>query len=259
MTNVQIHEGPSPNVLFLFTNDNPKVSTVTPNPDFQKAIRYGVDYAGLLQLAGAGRRPVARRHPDGPPGSLPASADAKYDLAQAKSWLKKSGLGHPSLKLTYPTGSPSTASPSTTPPPGCSSTSTRSGSTSTLQPQSLQVAPADVPRRHRSPRASGTGARLPGPEDYLVFGPGQLVGLRAGWTASADAAGPSVASWPTRRPPTTGVSARQADLREVPDGAEQVRARSSPLSSRRRSIVGTKGIKNLQANGLWLVDYRNLS
>ena len=103
MTNVQIHKGPSPYVIFMFANDNPKISTVTPNPDFQKALRYGIDYAGLLQLAGPGAIQSPGIIPTVFLGALPASADARYDLAQAKSWLQKSGMGHPSLKLTYPT------------------------------------------------------------------------------------------------------------------------------------------------------------
>ncbi len=104
MTNVQVHAGPSPNVMFIFANDNPKVSKISSNHDFQEALRYGVDYAGMLTLAGAGAVQSPGVIPTVLLGSLPGSADAKYDLAQAKSWLAKSGLGHPSLKLTYPTG-----------------------------------------------------------------------------------------------------------------------------------------------------------
>ncbi len=104
MTNVQIHAGAGPNVMFIFANDNSKVSKITSNHDFQKALRYGIDYAGLLQLAGTGAVQSPGVIPTILLGSLPASANAKFDLAQAKSWLAKSGVGHPSLKLTYPTG-----------------------------------------------------------------------------------------------------------------------------------------------------------
>ena len=95
MTNVQVHAGPSPNVLFIFANDNPKVSKISSNHDFQKALRYGIDYAGMLELAGAGAVQSPGVIPTVLLGALPSSADAKYDLAQAKSWLAKSGLGHP--------------------------------------------------------------------------------------------------------------------------------------------------------------------
>jgi len=41
----------SPNQLFFFvlSNDHPKVSSVTSNPNFQEASRTGINYAGLVR------------------------------------------------------------------------------------------------------------------------------------------------------------------------------------------------------------------
>ena len=49
-----IDEDASPNIYFLFANANPEVSEVTSNPDFVEAVRYGLDYAGIVELAGEG-------------------------------------------------------------------------------------------------------------------------------------------------------------------------------------------------------------
>ncbi len=103
MSGVQVLEGASPNVFFMFANDNSKISKITPNHDFQMALRYGINYAGLLQLAGAGSIQDPGIVPSAFLGALPASDDAKYDLAQAKAYLAKSGVGNPTLNLTYPT------------------------------------------------------------------------------------------------------------------------------------------------------------
>ena len=54
LSGVQIVNGASPNLFFLLTNDNPKISKITSNPKFQEAVRYGIDYSSLLQLAGKG-------------------------------------------------------------------------------------------------------------------------------------------------------------------------------------------------------------
>ena len=49
-----IDETASPTIFFLFANADASVSDVTSNPDFVEAVRYGLDYAGLLDLAGEG-------------------------------------------------------------------------------------------------------------------------------------------------------------------------------------------------------------
>ncbi len=70
MSNVQIKMGPSPNVMFLFANDNPKISKITPNHDFQMALRYGIDYAGSCSWPAP--EPSSRRGSSRPPSSAPS-------------------------------------------------------------------------------------------------------------------------------------------------------------------------------------------
>ena len=74
---VQVAETPSANVFFLFANHNPKVSTTTANTHIQNAIRYGLDYSGLVSLAGAGAVQAAGIVPSMFLGALPASAGAQ--------------------------------------------------------------------------------------------------------------------------------------------------------------------------------------
>ena len=102
MSGVNIINGASPNLFFLFTNNSPKVSAATSNPDFQEAVRYGLDYDGLLQLAGTGSVQAAGVIPSMFLGSLPASDAVQRDLPRAKAALAKSGLGHPTVSLAYP-------------------------------------------------------------------------------------------------------------------------------------------------------------
>ena len=93
MTGVQIVNGASPNLFFLLTNDNPKISKITSNPQFQTAVRDGIDYAGLVQLAGKGAVQAAGIIPTMFLGSLPAGSGATYDLSKAKAALAASGVG----------------------------------------------------------------------------------------------------------------------------------------------------------------------
>ena len=106
MTGVQIVNGASPNLFFLLTNDNPKVSKITSNPQFQQAVRYGINYASLVQLAGKGAVQAAGIIPTMFLGSLPAGSGATYNLAKAKAALAASGVGHPTLNMVYPSDIP---------------------------------------------------------------------------------------------------------------------------------------------------------
>jgi peptide/nickel transport system substrate-binding protein len=259
MTNVQIHAGPSPNVMFIFANDNPKVSKISSNHDFQEALRYGVDYAGMLALAGSGAVQSPGVIPTVLLGSLPSSADAKYDLSQAKSWLKKSGLGTPSIKLTYPTGITVNGLSFDDAAARVEQYLDQVGINVTLQPESLQVGLASYRAGTEALGLWYWGPDYPDPQDYLVFAPGQLVGLRAGWaTSDTTANAPTVVALMKQAESTTGVSARQAIYEKFQNALNKY-GPFIPLIQPAEVIVGTKDIKDLQANGLWLVDIRNLS
>lgn len=259
MTNVQIHSGAGPNVMFIFANDNPKISKITSNHDFQEALRYGINYAGLLELAGTGAVQSPGVIPTILLGALPASADAKFDLSQAKSWLAKSGVGHPSLKLTYPTDLTVNGLSFDDAAARLEQYLDQIGINVTLQPESLQVG---LESYRAGTEALGLwfwGPDYADPEDYLAFAPGHLVGLRAGWTATDSAANaPSVVSIANRAAATTGVSARQSVYEKFQNAMNKY-GPFIPLIQPAEVIVGTKNIKNLQANAVWLVNTRNLS
>ncbi len=216
---------PSPNVMFLFANDNPKVSKITSNHDFQEALRYGINYAGLLELAGTGAVQSPGVIPTILLGALPASANPKYDLAQAKSWLAKSGVGHPSLKLTYPTALTVNGLSFDDAAARLEQYLDQIGINVTLQPESLQVG---LESYRAGTEALGLwfwGPDYADPKDYLAFGPGNLVGFRAGWTATDSAANaPAIVSLANQAAATTGVSARQAVYEKFQNADEQVRA-----------------------------------
>ena len=94
----------SPISDFLFVSDKPSISKVTANPDIQNAIRYGLDYAGLVSLAGPGSARAAGIVPPGFLGALPESDAITTDTAKAEQYVKESGIKNPSITLDYVTG-----------------------------------------------------------------------------------------------------------------------------------------------------------
>jgi peptide/nickel transport system substrate-binding protein len=128
------------------------------------------------------------------------------------------------------------------------------GITVKLKPQSIEVGLGTYRAGTEPMGLWFWGPDYPDPSDYIQFGPGYLVGLRAGWTAPED---PSVAALAKQAAITTGTAARQAVFEKY-QRAMNASGPFIPLLQPAEVVVGTRNIKNLQSNGLWLVDLRNL-
>ena len=84
-----IDETASPTIFFLFANADAAVSDVTSNPDFVEAVRYGLDYAGLLDLAGGGAVQAPGVIPDSFLGALAPDQAIVRDVDRAKAALER--------------------------------------------------------------------------------------------------------------------------------------------------------------------------
>jgi peptide/nickel transport system substrate-binding protein len=101
-TNVTVKTDASSSVFRVQMNMDPTASQVSSNPHIQAAVRYGINYAAIVQLGGEGAVQAAGIVPSTLPGSLPASEAIHQDVAKAKSEIAASGISKPSLTLTYP-------------------------------------------------------------------------------------------------------------------------------------------------------------
>ena len=254
MTGVQIVNGASPNLFFLLTNDNPKVSKITSNPQFQQAVRYGINYASLVQLAGKGAVQPAGIIPSMFLGSLPAGSGATYNLAKAKAALAASGVGHPTLNMVYPSDIQVNGISFGDLAARVQQDLQQVGINVQLQGQSIQVALNSYRGGQEAMGLWYWGPDFPDPADYLNFLPGALVGLRAGWPKGAD---PALEAMGTTAANTTQKAARQTLYQQI----QQSMNSSSPfmpLIQPAQILVGATSVKNLQSNALWLVDLGEL-
>ncbi len=254
MSGVQIVHGASPNLFFLLTNDNPKVSKVTSNPQFQQAVRYGINYASMVQLAGKGAVQAAGIIPSMFLGSLPASEAPAYDLAKAKAALAASGAGRPALTLVYPSDIQVNGISFGTLAARVQQDLQQVGINVQLQGQSIQVALGSYRGGQEQMGLWYWGPDFPDPSDYLNFLPGALVGLRAGWVKGAD---PSLEALGTKAAGTTDKAARQTLYQQIQRSMNQA-SPFMPLIQPAQILVGATSVRNLQSNALWLVDLSEL-
>lgn len=251
---LQIKKTPAANVIFLLANQNPSVSKITSNPKFAEAVRKGVDYAGLLELAGEGSVQAPGIIPSMLLGSLPPDQAAKRDVEGAKAALKESGVADPTVKLEYP--SELTVNGLSFQPLAerIQANLKDVGITVELAPAPITTALDNYRNGKEELGLWYWGPDYPDPSDYLAFLPGKLVGLRAGWKAGADkeleAAGAKAAT-------TIGDEARKQAYVDV-----QTRLNAAgtfiPLIQPSQNIVTAKSVTGLEFHPVWTVDVADL-
>ncbi len=183
--NVVVQTSPSATTFYVLMNNASDVGGPFTNPKVQQAVRYALDYDGIMRIAGPGAVRLAGVIPTLLPGSLPSSAATKTDRDRAKSLLKESGLASVSGTFSY------------------SSDAIQFGIPTALLAQKIQSDLATVGIQlkldglptvtsltlYRGGKDQfgvwGWAADYPDATDFLVYAPGRVVGKRAGWLASA--------------------------------------------------------------------------
>lgn len=183
---VTVDSSPSANVFFVYTNTDPAVSPITSNPGFQEAVRYGIDYDALVGLAGEGSSQTPGVIPTTFLGALDPSDAIQRDTARAEQALAGSGITDPTVTLSYPSEIQVNGIDFGDLAAAVQAQLAEVGITVELAPAPVQTALEGYRAGTEEMGLWSWGPDYPDPSDYLVFTPGQLVGLRAGWPAGAD-------------------------------------------------------------------------
>ena len=185
---VQVQKTPSANVFFVFVNANPKVSTVTSNPHIRNAIRYALDYKGYVQLAGAGAVQPGSVIPTVLLGGLPSAQGLKQNIAKAKAEVAASGISNPTASIEYPSDFTLNGLSFTVLAQKVKSDLAKVGITVNLKGSPIATSLDTYRAGTEELGVWEWSPDYPDPNDYLVFLPGQLVGLRTGWAAGSEPA-----------------------------------------------------------------------
>ena len=188
-------------------------------------------------------------------GALPQSAKIKTDLAKAKAALAASGVGSQQVTLQYPSDLTINGVPFT---------SMAQKVQSSLQAAGFNITLSGSPTSnwlnvYRSGKMalglSLWGPDYPDPADYLVFTPGNLVGLRAGWPKGSDSALEKLAAKATV---TTAPAARQSIYQQI-QRMLNTNSPIFPLIQPTQVFVSTKDLKGAIYNAEYDVDITGVS
>lgn len=178
---VTIRTSPVATAFTFMMNRDPEIGGPVANPKVQQAVRYALDYNGILAIAGPGATRLAGTVPVTMPGALDPKEALKTDRARAQALLKESGATDVKGRLTF------------------MSDATVQGVPYSVLAQKIQADLAAVgiavelnglPRvvglqQYRDGKAqmwfSGWVADYPDPSNFLVYLPGRVAGKRARW------------------------------------------------------------------------------
>jgi peptide/nickel transport system substrate-binding protein len=173
------------NTFYVLMNNNPAIGGPFSNPKVQQAVRYALDYEGIMRIAGQGAVRLAGVIPTLFPGSLDSKDAVKTDPVKARALLKEANLGEVRGRITYTAGGSSW------------------GVQLDLLVQKIQTDLAEVGMKvdlnglasltalqaYRDGKNQigvwGWTADWPDASNFLVYLPGGVVGKRAGWPADA--------------------------------------------------------------------------
>jgi len=251
---VSVTSDPSANVIFLLLNQDPTVSTITSNPAFVKAVKEAIDYEDLVSVAGAGTSQAAGVIPSMLLGALDESGALTGDDAAAKADLAASGYAGETVTLNFPSDISLNGLDFPTLAQRLQSQLAEVGI-------NVELAPAPVATELDAYRA-GTetiglwywGPDYPDPSDYLVFTPGDVVGLRAGWQAGADEAVSSLATAAAGGGSDDERASRFQDLQKALNESGPF----IPLLQPGNNIAAASSVTGVVYNAVWTIDIASL-
>lgn len=243
---------PSGQTIFLLVNQDPAVGGVTADPEFAAAVRYALDYDALLELAGSGATQATGVIPTSFQGAL--EEGVTQDLQASAAALAASGYAGETVRLQYPNDYPVG---------GVEFTPLAERVQSQLEAAGIAVELAPAPfTTELDAYVNGTEAFSMwfwGPDyadsaNFLPFGPGLKVGLRAGWTAEAS---PEIAGLAAQAAAETDPDQREATFADFA-AAVQESGPFVPLVVPGSNIATSEDVAGAVYNSVWTMDIAEL-
>lgn len=252
---VNVISQPGSDIGFLFLNANPEVSAVSSNPHIVEAVRYGVDFEGIMNLVGEGAGRPGGIVPSILLGTLPTEDAPVRDVERAKAAVAASGIENPTLEMAYA---------SDIAKHGISFGDIGAKVQADLAEVGIAVnlVPQPVATNLDGYRAGSLelsvqwwGPAFPDPSYYLAFNPGKLVGTRVGW---AEGSAPEIEELAAQAA-TAIVPEERAQIYSDWQKALNESGPYIPLFQPPTTLVSSKTVENVNYHPTWTVDLADVT
>lgn len=201
--------------FLMMVNMDPELSGSLANPKIIQAIRYGLDYEGILKIAGPGAVRMAGVIPNNLAGALDPREAPKTDRDRAKALIRESGIASPRGRMNYASDQTSFGIQYSILAQKLQADLAAVGITVDLNPLPGAVALGDYRAAKAPALFGGYVLDYPDATDFLVYLPGRLVGKRMRWPAAASSAAGELAHWGDQAEQEGDARARVALLQKV--------------------------------------------
>ncbi|WP_165368005.1 ABC transporter substrate-binding protein, partial [Phytoactinopolyspora endophytica] len=237
-------------VIFLLLNQDDEISQVTSDPDFLEAVKLAIDYDTIVALAGEGSVRPGGFIPSLFNGSLGAEDGNQRDVQAAQSALDASGYDGEEVTLSFPNDITVQGLSLQSIAESVQAQLAEIGVTVTLAPAPVAT---ELDAYRDGLEEIGLwywGPDFPDPSNYLAFTPGELVGLRAGWTVDDD---PAVADLAETARDAVGDQDRASAYEEL-QIAQNASGPFIPLLQPAQNVATAPSITSVQLNPVWTID-----
>ena len=247
---VNVISQPGSDIGFLYLNQNPEVSEVTSNPDFIEAVRYAVDFEAILDFVGDGAGRPGGIVPSILLGTLEGDKAPVRDLDRASAALERSGLEDPVVELSYAGDIAKHGISFGDIGAQVQAQLAEIGITLNLNPLPSSVSLDNYRAGMNEMGVAWWGPAFPDPSYYLAFNPGQLVGLRTGWSEGSNPAVEALAAEAARAvEPAERDAIYKAWQEELNESGPYI-----PLFQPPTTIVSSDTVTGVAFHPTWTVD-----
>jgi peptide/nickel transport system substrate-binding protein len=256
--NVSVNSSLAATTFYVLMNDNPQVGQAFSNPKVQEAVRYALDYDGIMTIAGSGASRLAGVIPTSFPGALDPKTAFKTDREKAKTLLKEAGLGDVKGQITY--GSDEVIW-------GVQMAVLVQKIQADLAAVGIQLSLNGLPRAtalqsYRDAKNQvgvwSWAADYPDGSNFLVYIPGRTVGKRAGWLEDANPASKELAEL-ARQAETQVDDAKRVALMQRVDKRIVEIGPYAPLFQPAVPVAFRSNVKGVTFHSVWGLDFYTIS
>lgn len=251
---VTVQTGPVAATFFVMFSMNPELGGPLANPLVRQAIRYALDYDGIMKIAGPGAVRLAGVVPALLPGALDASAAPKQDKEKAKQLLQQSGAMPVKIKLSIGSDYVSGGVQFSVLGQKLQSDMQAVGIDVTIDGRPLAAWKADYIGGKLQMTAATYSADWPDPSNFLVFSPEGSVGVRAQWTGKSSADAASVLDLGNQAQSEVDAAKRATKYQTYDTKLQQV-GPYIPLFQPASPLAWRSDLKGVAFNTTWQVAY----
>jgi peptide/nickel transport system substrate-binding protein len=246
---------PTATTFFVMFNTNPELAGPFANPKVREAVRYALDYDGIMKIAGPGAVRLAGAIPALLPGALDPTSAPKQDKDKAKQLLAESGVSPLSAKLSIGSDFVFGGLQFSILGQKIQSDLQAVGIDTTIDGRPLPAWKADYIGGKLQMTAAVYAADWPDPSNFLVFSPDGSVSQRAQWAATASPDAKALFDLGNKAQAEVD-AAKRAQLYQQFDTQLQQVGPYIPLFQPATPIGYRSDLKGVVYNTTWAVDYR---